>query len=307
MSKKKYFRQKFIKEFIFITLGCFLTALSYSIFLVPYDLVIGGVSGLSIVLVNVFPNMPLSPATVMLVLNAVFILLSLLFLGRKFTAKTIYGSLIFPVFAEIIANVAGSALYDLPKNLDDLFLVTIFSATIMSVGIGLVFRNGASTGGTEIPQYILLKYGKIPLSTSLYILDGTVVALGPIISLLRGNPIVGIDKILYGVIFILLSGYIIDNIVFGGFNVRTAYIITSKPQEIKKHIIEVLNRGVTEIYTRGGYTHTDNMMLMCVLSTREYYYLRSIISETDPNAFVFVLKAQEVLGEGFTFERYDLN
>jgi uncharacterized membrane-anchored protein YitT (DUF2179 family) len=251
--------------------------------------------------------MPLSPATVMLVLNAVFILLSLVFLGRKFTAKTIYGSLIFPIFAQIIASIAGPALYELPKNLDDLFLVTLFSATIMSVGIGLVFRNGASTGGTEIPQYILLKYGKVPLSTSLYIFDGTVVALGPIITLLRGNPVIGIDKILYGIIFILLSGYIIDNIVFGGFNVRTAYIITAKPQEIKKHILEVLNRGVTEIYTRGGYSHTDNMMLMCVLSTREYYYLRSIISETDQNAFVFVLKAQEVLGEGFTYERYDLS
>jgi uncharacterized membrane-anchored protein YitT (DUF2179 family) len=298
----KHQKSKYVKEFLYITLGCFLTALSYSVFLVPYDLVTGGVGGLSIVLVNIFPNFPISPAIIVLGINTILIILSFIFLGPKFTARTIYGSLIFPIFSEIIARVAGDAILQLPTVLDDLFLVTLFSSIIMGAGIGLVFRYGGSTGGSEIPQYMLLKYAKMPLSTSLIIIDGAVIALGPTVGLITGETVIALNKILYGILAVFISGYFIDNIVFGGFNVRSAYIISSKAEEIKQHILEVLNRGVTEIYTRGAYSKKDNMMLLCVLSTREYYYLRSIINETDPKAFVFVARAHEVRGEGFTYE-----
>lgn len=296
---------KNLKEFFYITLGCFLTAIAYSVFLVPYDIVVGGIGGLSIVLINIFPNLPISPAINVLVINLALLVISLIFLGPKFTVKTIYGSLIFPIFSEIIARIGQDAINQLPVMLDDLFLVTLFASVIMGIGIGLVFRYGGSTGGTEIPQFILLKYVKMPLSTSLIILDGSVIAIAPVLGLIRGQAILSIDRVLYGILAVLVCGYFIDNIVFGGFNVRAAYIISSKPEEIKKQIIEVLDRGVTEVYMRGAYSQTDNMMLLCVLSTREYYYLRSIINETDPKAFVFVVRAHEVSGEGFTYENHD--
>lgn len=294
-----------IKEFLYITLGCFLTGIAYSIFLVPYGLNMGGVGGLSIVLINIYPSLPISPAILALLINIALLIISFILLGPKFTVKTVYGSLMFPIFSEIIARVGSNVISQLPNVLNDMFLVTLFCSVITGTGIGLVLRNGASTGGTEIPQYILLKYAKMPLSTSLIIIDGAIIALGPVVGLISGQTILALDKVLYGILAVIISGYFMDNIVFGGFNVRAAYIITSKPEEIKKHIMEVLNRGVTEIYMRGAYSQTDNMMLLCVLSTREYYYLRSIISETDPKAFVFVVRAHEVRGEGFTYENND--
>ena len=177
-----------------------------------------------------------------------------------------------------------------------LLLIVLFGSCITGAGMGLAIKNGGSTGGIDILQNICLKYLKMPLSTSLIIFDGIIVLGGATIS---GD----FNNILYGILFIVISGYILDNIVFGGFNVRAAYVVTTKYEEIKQAVFSKLDRGITEIYTRGGYSQTDKITLLCVLSNREYYYLRSIALEIDPNAFIFVTKASEVHGEGFTYER----
>jgi uncharacterized membrane-anchored protein YitT (DUF2179 family) len=161
-------------------------------------------------------------------------------------------------------------------------------------------RYDASTGGIDIVQMIMLKYFKIPLSASLVIIDGAIIVVGAITGF---SSLMPIFLILYGIAYTVISGVVMDNIVFGGFNVRAAYVVTSKPEEIKKQIYDKLNRGVTEIYARGGYTLEDKKILLCVLTTREYYFLRSMALEIDPSAFVFVEKASEVHGEGFTYEK----
>jgi uncharacterized membrane-anchored protein YitT (DUF2179 family) len=182
---------------------------------------------------------------------------------------------------------------------NDQALVIIFSSLIMGLGIGLVMRKGATTGGTEIPQKLLYKYCYIPYSVSLYLIDGVIVVLGAIL-LREPGQMMDINKLLYAIIFIYVSGLVIDQIVFSGFNSRAVHIISSKSEEIKKRILEDFERGVSEVKIVGGYTKEEKTKLICILSSSEFYRLKGIIHEVDPLAFFYVVRANEVSGEGFT-------
>lgn len=293
--KEKFFNKKFLKEFLMINLGVFLSAFAFSFFLDPHNIVCGGVGGIGTILNNtIFKNIQTS--IIVFVLNVVLLFISLIFLGKEFFLKTVYGSVIFPVYVFIC-----EAIYTLVNSNNISFgnekiLIVLASAAIMGLGLGLAIKNGASTGGVDIPQYILLKYFKIPLSVSLFLIDGSIVLIGAIVAK-------DLSNLLYGTLFILISGYILDNVVFGGFNVRSVNIVSKKNHEIKEQIIKILDRTVTEIDSTGGYSNISSKMLICVLSTKEYYSLRSIINEIDPEAFVFVTKASEVRGAGFTYDK----
>lgn len=293
--KEKLCSKKFIKEFIFINIGVFFTAFSLCIFLDPNNLVVGGVGGIGTILTNtIFPNLKLS--SIVFVINTVLLLISLFTLGKEFFFKTLYGSLIYPFYCFIC-----ELLFDvISKNnllpIDNLLLIVLFGACITGAGMGLAIKNGGSTGGIDILQNICLKYFHMPLSTSLIIFDGAIVLGGAIIS---GD----FNNILYGILFIVISGYILDNIVFGGFSFRAVHIVSSEHEKIKELIIKSFDRTVTEVYSRGGYSSKETKMLICVLSTKEYYNLRSIINEVDPSAFVYVVHSTEVRGAGFTYEK----
>lgn len=292
---KNIVNKQSIKEFLMINLGVFLAALSFALFLDKYNVVIGGVSGLGIIIKHIL-WFEVSTPLIVLIINILLLMLSLILLGKSFFLKTIYGSVMFPVYAWLVEL----AMHHLPEMVslskeNDYFLIITISAVLMGVGLGLAMKYGASTGGVDIIQFALLKYLKIPLSLSIIIIDGIVILYGAI-------EFQSLATALYGLVFMFISGYFIDNIIFGGFNVRSAHIITSKPEEIKKRIFEVLGRGVTEVYARGGYSGHDKIMLICVLTTREYYQLRSLVQEIDDRAFIYVNKAAEVRGEGFTYE-----
>ena len=174
-------------------------------------------------------------------------------------------------------------------------LVIIFGAVISGFGLGLALKKGASTGGVDIIQQILLDRFKIPFSISLLMIDGTIVTVAAIY-------FKDFFMILYGFLFIYLSGVVLDAIVFSGFNSRAVYIITSDPEAVKNKIYSVLERGVTEIYSRGGYRQEDKKMLVCVMSNNEFYKMKTLILEIDKRAFIFVARVSEVHGEGFTYD-----
>lgn len=292
--KEKYLNKKFLKEFLFINLGVFLTALSFSVIQDPYNLVCGGVSGISILLKPIFGDIVPS-SVVILALNLICLLMGLIFIGKDFFIKTTYGSLVFPFYTFLSELIYHYLLNDYVCKPEDFLLIVLIGAVLTGIGMGFTIRNGGSTGGIDVVQKMFLKWFKIPFSTSLYILDGTVVLLSGIVFHNYAN-------IMYSFLFIFVSGYVLDVVVFGGFNVRAVYIISNKNEEIKQCIIEKLERTVTEVYSRGGYHGIDGKMLVCILTSREYYKLRSVILEKDPQAFVFVTKATEVCGEGFTYE-----
>lgn len=294
---KNILNKKRIKEFLLINLGIFLVSFAFTFFLDKNNFIFGGVSGIGIILKNLFGD-KIPSSIIILIINTILLIIGWIFLGKGFFLKTIFGTIAFPFYSFLLELLIPAAWY--PIVTTDILIIVIGASLIMGAGLGLAMRYGASTGGIDIIQMILLKYVKIPLSASLVIIDGAIVIIGAITGY---SSLLPIFLILYGIAYTVVSGIVMDNIVFGGFNVRAAYIVTSKPEEIKNQIYEKLNRGVTEIYARGGYSLEDKKILLCVLTTREYYFLRSMALKIDPSAFVFVEKASEVHGEGFTYEK----
>mgnify|MGYP002603452438 FL=1 len=295
-------------------------AMAYSILIDRNKLVIGGVGGIATILSNAITVLKINSSFIILIINVVLLLIALIFVGKKFFLKTLYTSLIYPVYVfmfEKIILLLQDVVPDLSLTKEELaiklsdialgqnaanaimagsyLLVIIFGAVISGFGLGLALKKGASTGGVDIIQQILLDRFKIPFSISLLMIDGTIVTVAAIY-------FKDFFMILYGFLFIYLSGVVLDAIVFSGFNSRAVYIITSDPEAVKNKIYSVLERGVTEIYSRGGYRQEDKKMLVCVMSNNEFYKMKTLILEIDKRAFIFVARVSEVHGEGFTYD-----
>lgn len=293
---KKYFTKEHIKDWSLVTLGNLLVAFSFSFFLDPNNLVIGGTTGLATILRELFS---IDPSITALVINTALLIVGLFLLGKEFFIKTVYSTLVFPVMIKLL-----NLLYNLitPEGevlISDPMLVILFSSLILGIGIGLVLRQGGTTGGTEVGQKILFKYMHIPFSVSLFLIDGVIILLGALLIKEEGQ-FMDFHMVLYAVIFAYISGLVMDQIVFSGFNSRAVNIISDKNEEIKQRILNDFERGVTEIKVVGGYTNNDKTKLVCLLSSNEFYKLKGIIHEIDPNAFFYVVRASEVSGEGFT-------
>lgn len=318
--KKIKITKKHIKDFLTINLGVFLMAMAYSILIDRNKLVIGGVGGIATILSNAITGLKINSSFIILIINVVLLIIALIFVGKKFFLKTLYTSLIYPVYVfmfEKIILLLQDVVPDLSLTKEELaiklsdialgqnaanaimagsyLLVIIFGAVISGFGLGLALKKGASTGGVDIIQQILLDRFKIPFSISLLMIDGTIVTVAAIY-------FKDFFMILYGFLFIYLSGVVLDAIVFSGFNSRAVYIITSDPEAVKNKIYSVLERGVTEIYSRGGYRQEDKKMLVCVMSNNEFYKMKTLILEIDKRAFIFVARVSEVHGEGFTYD-----
>lgn len=318
--KKIKITKKHIKDFLTINLGVFLMAMAYSILIDRNKLVIGGVGGIATILSNAITGLKINSSFIILIINVVLLLIALIFVGKKFFLKTLYTSLIYPVYVFMFEKIILLLQDDVPDlsltkeelaiKLSDIalgqnaanaimagsyLLVIIFGAVISGFGLGLALKKGASTGGVDIIQQILLDRFKIPFSISLLMIDGTIVTAAAIY-------FKDFFMILYGFLFIYLSGVVLDAIVFSGFNSRAVYIITSDPEAVKNKIYSVLERGVTEIYSRGGYRQEDKKMLVCVMSNNEFYKMKTLILEIDKRAFIFVARVSEVHGEGFTYD-----
>ena len=231
----------------------------------------------------------------------ILLIISLIFIGKGFFLKTLYASIATFVYAWILEWFLTPAVLETVQTFfkDNGFLFVVGGAVLAGFGLGLAFKSGASTGGMDIVQQIFLKYLKIPYSKSIMILDGTVVLIG---SLLLHKNVDLLQNLLYAVVFIILEGEIMDLVAFGGFNVRSTYIICDKVKEVKDYIITNLERGVTEVPSIGGYTNESRTMLVCILPASEYYDLKAVVMKLDPRAFMFTTRASEVHGEGFSYD-----
>ena len=290
----KFFKNEKVQSFLYILIGVALVAFSYSFFLSPNGLVIGGVSGIGVIF---YEKQWLNDSLIMFIINGFLLIISLLLIGKDFFMKTIFASLAYPGFTFVFGEIYKL----LNKNFEvfdfsslDPMLVTIFSSLIMGVGLAICLKHGASTGGTDTVQRLFYDKFKIPYSVTLYMVDGTIIILGFFI---LGQKL---DLLFYEVIFSVVCGMLMDSIIFSGFNSRAVHIISEKNEEIKDKILNDFERGVTQIKVVGGYTNEEKSKLICILSTNEFYKLKGLIHEIDPEAFFYVMRASEVSGEGFT-------
>lgn len=290
----KFLKNEKVQSFLYILLGTALVAFSYSFFLSPNGLVIGGVSGIGVIF---YEKQWLNDSLIMLIINGALLVVSLLLIGKEFFMKTVFASLAYPVFTFIFGvlySLLNKHFSVFDFTLLDPMLVTIFSSIIMGIGLAICLKHGASTGGTDTIQRLFYDKFKIPYSVTLYIVDGTIILLGFFILQQK------LDLLFYEIIFSVICGILMDSIIFSGFNSRAVYIISDKNEEIKESILKDFERGVTQIRVVGGYTNEEKSKLVCILSSSEFYKLKAIIHEVDPKAFFYVVRASEVSGEGFT-------
>lgn len=195
----------------------------------------------------------------------------------------------FVALAEFIIKATG--LYDTLAGLES-WLIVCFGAVIMGVGQGMSLRANGSTGGLDVIGSIAFKCLHLPYSISNSVINGLIIIAGMIVT--------GLEKGLMAVVFMVLVGFILDTVVFGGVGKRAVFIKSDKTEEVRNMITSLLHRGCTIINCEGGYYHIEGQMLICVCLAKEYVMLRGLLDQIDPNAFTFMTKASEVRGFGFS-------
>ncbi|SEF60250.1 Uncharacterized membrane-anchored protein YitT, contains DUF161 and DUF2179 domains [Caloramator fervidus] len=276
---------KKLKEYILTTIGLIFVAIGVEYFLVPNNLAAGGVSGLAIVVNHYFPS--ISVGSFMLAANIVLFIIAFILIGPSFGAKTIYASLGLSGIIWIMEKY-----FPISKPFtNNLLLELIYGILIAGVGMGIVFNQNASTGGTDIIAKILNKFFHINIGKALLVSD-LIVTLAALFTF-------GIEKGMYALLGVILNGFVIDEVIQGINTVKEVKIISDKEEEIKKFIIDELGRGVTIYHARGGFTNEEKDMLVVLLSRREFIRLREYIKQIDNKAFITVSNVHEVFGEGF--------
>lgn len=275
--------KKFLKDLLIIIIGNFLVAISVQYFILPYDILTGGVAGVALVIRPFIPW--LSEELIINILVIGLFLIGWLILGKDFAIKTIVSSIVYPIFISLLSFF--------PIHLDiSPLLASIYVGLISGVGIGLVLRVGASTGGMDIPPLILNHYTGIETSKFILLCDGLTCIFG-----LINYPL---EALLNGLISVIITSIVIDKIeVSYGDSSLSVQIISNNWQQINQDILVQLNRGVSIIDINGGYTMEKRKMLLVIIDKREYSLLLNILDKYDKNAFVITNDVQSVHGEGF--------
>nr|WP_217367140.1 YitT family protein [Brevibacillus sp. AF8] len=272
--------QRKILEYGMLVLGSLVLATSFNLFLNPNQIASGGVSGLSTILHNLFG---FSPAVVQWALNIPLFLLGFKLLDRQYSMKAAVGSIVLPLCVMLTSH-----LQPLTTNL---LLASIYGGIGVGLGIGIVFRGRGSTGGFSIASQILHKYSGISLGACVAVFDGLVILFAGIVF----DP----EKALYALIALFVTSKTIDIVQMGWNTSKVAYIISNETDTLRETILYDLDRGVTLLDGAGGYTGDARKVLMAVVSQSEVSKLKIMVRSVDPDAFIILCPAQEVLGEGF--------
>lgn len=280
------------RDYLLIALASLVQAASLRIFFVPANLASGGVSGIS-QLINHFTGWPIG--MMVLIGNVPLFLLGWRFLGgRRFALRTAFAIITYSLLTDLLLKVPLFTYYtDILINdlKGDIFLNSLYGAIISGIGYGLVYRARGTSGGSDILARILNKWRGTSMTQSYLMVDTAVI--------LSAGFIFGWKEALYAMITLYVSGLVSETVLEGGGTIRTAMIITSKPEEVSARVIEDLERGVTCLEGRGAYTGSSRPVLYCVVSRAEVATLKTIVNEIDPEAFMVIGVAHEALGEGF--------
>ena len=273
------------KQYVIITFGMFVLAVGLYFFLIPGPLAAGGAMGIAMLISHYIPL--LQVGQLMLAINILLFLIAFVVLGTSFGLKTIYTSLGLSALIWILENA-----YPLQKPLtDDLLLAAVMGTVISGAGMGIIFNQGASSGGTDIIAKIINKYTHLDIGKALLVTDALITLLA--------SGVFGLEKGMYALLAVIFNGSVIDYTVQGLNVAMQVFIMTSKPDTIARFIIDHLGRGVTFFSGRGGYSGKELKVIYTVLNRREFVSLKNFIREEDPKAFITVSQAHDVLGEGF--------
>ncbi|MBE9468608.1 MAG: YitT family protein [Bacteroidetes bacterium] len=295
IAKDKIFSKKWFISYSLIILGSFILSAGFVFFISPYKIVPGGVYGIAIVvhyitagLFSCCPNgIPIGLFG--LVLNIPLTIIGIKVLGPRFGIKTVVGFVLTSVFMDVLTYFVGE---DPLKLGDEVLLSCIFGGVLIGVGLGLIFKSKATSGGSDIIAMVIAKYTKLPLGQLMIYVDSAIVLIGLVVFKDWKIP-------LYSWLVIYITGKVIDTVIEGVSYDKTLFIISDKYEEIRIKIISDLNRGGTIIKGTGMYNGKEKNIIYTVVNRREVTMLEDFVHKIDPNAFITVSDAKEILGEGF--------
>lgn len=269
-----------VVEYALLGIGALIMAVSFNVFLRPYQIASGGVAGVSIIVQHLFG---IQPALTQWALNIPIFLLGLMLLGRQFGVKAAVGSVVFPLFVLLTSR--------LPTLTDNTLLATVYGGIGTGTGLGLVFRGRGSTGGLGLAAQIVHKYTGASLGACVALFDGIVI--------ITAGIAISPEKALFALIGLFIMSKTIDAVQVGLRYSKVAFIISEEAEAIRNAILYDLDRGLTRLRGSGGFTQDERTVLMVVVNQNEVLKLKALVRATDPAAFVIISDTAEVLGEGF--------
>lgn len=274
-----YKRGRFVRYMQFLA-GLLITSLAFNLFILPSKIVYG-MSGIGVILNTLFE---INPSIVILIGNILLLILSFFTLGFEKTKSSIVGSILYPIMVSLTVPLANQI------NIGDAepIIIALFGAVLSGFGLGLIFKAGFTTGGTDILNQIVAKYGKISLGNSMFFTDGLII--------LGGVFVFGWTKLMYSLITLYIISMMTDKVVIGISQSKAFYIVTNMEKDVKEFIVNNLNHGVTLLHASGGFSGKNQAVLMCVIPTSEYFLFKEGIHKIDNEAFFVVTDAYEVYG-----------
>lgn len=276
-----------LKSIIPVMIGNIIYALVVKLFILPTNLMSSGTTGIAL-LANHFLGIPVS--FFILIFNVCMLILGLIVLGKKFAMTTIVSTLMYPIALEFFNQTLGEFVIT-----NNELLNTIFAGLGIGLALGIVLRSGASTGGMDIPPLVLNHFFRIPVSVSLYVFDFIILSSQSLY-----NPL---ERLLYGIILILLTSIVLDKVLLMGTTKTEVKIISPKFEKIAEEILSEMDRGVTLLNARGGYLKNEHSVVLSVVSNRELPKIEKLVRALDPDAFMVVSRVSEVWGRGFSTKK----
>ena len=283
-----HINSKSIQKIIMILLGNLLYSFAIAFFILPSGLITGGTTGIAL-FVNYLTGLDIS--LFVLIFNIVMFIAGLIILGKTFALSTVLSSIAYPFmlsFAQWLNRLTGGLTHDL-------ILCTIFGGLLIGIGIGIVIRAGASTGGMDIPPLVLNKKFGINVSVSLYAFDFTILILQMFFS--------GREQILYGILLVCIYTFALEKVLIMGKSKTQVEIISEKYKEINDLIITRFDRGTTIYQATGGFTGNEAHAVLTVINKRELFAIQEAVMKLDPAAFIIISQVNEVKGRGFTLQK----
>jgi len=282
---------KFVLDYLKITLGCAIFGLGFNLFLEPNDLNAGGITGLSMVLVELlgFGTIGIISAVINLPLFAI----GGMKIGKKFFIDSLIGMTLLSIFVDVFSF--------LPKPETEILLGSLYGGVVCGFGLGMVFSVGGSTGGSDIVVRLLkLKYQYVPIGVITTIFDA-------VVAVLTGLVFQNVNMALYSGVCIFVTGRVIDAVVYKFDYSKVAIIISKHHDTIAKRIGDDLHRGSTFLDGQGVYSGRDTKVILTAVKKQQISELKEIVVEIDPDAFIIVQEAHQVLGDGFArYSKYNL-
>ena len=279
--------QKLLRTCLAVVGGNIFLAFGIAAFVIPQGIIMGGATGIGIVLSR---HIPLETATIVLILNLLALVLGGVVLGKQFLLTTVASSMLYPLFLGIVQRIPG-----IDALTDSMMLSALFGGGIVGISLGLVMRVGASTGGMDVVNLVLHKCLHLPVSVLVYITD--IFILGA--QALTADP----EQILYGIVMLVVETIVLDKVMLLGQSQIQIFAISGQYNAIRERILQELQAGVTMMCIETGLTNREQRGVLCVIPPRKLFAAKELILSVDPNAFLIITQIKEVRGQGFTSER----